>query len=355
MLAVAALTVLSACATSSAPDRTARADEGVASRNAGAARPGPTAPGSSAAVAPAAADEPTWGRRFYLDDGPGDRPLVELDSIPDAVPVLEPLNPRTNRPYSVFGRTYTPLDDAKGFRQAGVASWYGRRFHGKPTSSGEPYDMYRMSAAHPTLPIPSYARVTNTANGRSVVVRINDRGPFHPGRIMDLSYAAAHRLGYANRGSAEVRVEVLEPGTLPAPAIAPAVVAAASPPGAPGVAPAAAAVEDIPVTANERMPSAPATAPAAAAPATAVSAPRVVAAATGAVLQVGAFGRRENADALHRSIAEKLPEVAPGLQVVELDGMWRVRVGPLYDQAATNWVRDALRQRMGLGAFPVKP
>ncbi len=97
------------------------------------------------------------------------------------------------------------------FRQRGTASWYGKRFHGKKTASGEPYDMYAMSAAHPTLPIPSYARVTNLANGRSVIVRVNDRGPFHAGRVIDLSYAAAHKLGYIAQGSAQVEVEAIIP------------------------------------------------------------------------------------------------------------------------------------------------
>ncbi|HEX5611361.1 MAG TPA: septal ring lytic transglycosylase RlpA family protein, partial [Burkholderiales bacterium] len=148
---------------------------------------------------------------YYKDDGPGDQPPPNLASVPDAQPRIEPLHRFANRPYQVFGRDYVPLTDARNFRQRGVASWYGKRFHGKPTSSGEPYDMYAMTAAHPTLPIPSYARVTHRASGRSVVVRVNDRGPFHKGRIMDLSYAAAHRLGYANVGSAEVEVEAIIP------------------------------------------------------------------------------------------------------------------------------------------------
>jgi len=100
------------------------------------------------------------------------------------------------------------------FQQRGIASWYGKRFHGNPTSRGEPYDMYKMSAAHPILPIPSFARVTNRANGRTVLVRINDRGPFHSDRIIDLSYAAAYKLGYVQAGSARVLVEQVVPGGL---------------------------------------------------------------------------------------------------------------------------------------------
>ena len=135
-----------------------------------------------------------------------------MGAIPDAVPKPEPLHRFANRPYQVFGRDYAPVAGAAPFKQTGIGSWYGRRFHGAPTSSGEPYDMYAMTAAHPTLPIPSYVRVTNIANGRSVVVRINDRGPFHSDRIIDLSYTAAWKLGYVEVGSARVEVESLLPG-----------------------------------------------------------------------------------------------------------------------------------------------
>jgi rare lipoprotein A len=118
-------------------------------------------------------------------------------------------NPET---YTVFGKTYRVMRSAAGYNATGNASWYGRKFHGRLTSSGEPFDMYQLTAAHRTLPIPTYARVTNLDNGRSTIVRINDRGPFHDNRIIDLSYAAAVKLGYAALGTARVRVEVLEPG-----------------------------------------------------------------------------------------------------------------------------------------------
>jgi rare lipoprotein A len=154
------------------------------------------------------------GGGYYKDDGPGDNVPANLDDVPDAVPRVEPLHRFANRPYNVFGEDYVPATSVTAFRERGRASWYGRRFHGKPTSSGESYDMYGMTAAHPTLPIPSYARVTNPANGRSVVVRVNDRGPFHKERIIDLSYTAAHRLGYLNAGSALVEVETIVPGDI---------------------------------------------------------------------------------------------------------------------------------------------
>jgi len=149
---------------------------------------------------------------YYKDDGPHERPPAGLGAIADATPRAEPLHRYANRPYRVFGKDYRPLAAVQPFRQRGMASWYGKRFHGKKTSSGEVYDMYKMTAAHPTLPIPSYARVTSLANGRSVVVRINDRGPFHAGRVIDLSYVAAHKLGYIAAGSAQVEVEAIVPG-----------------------------------------------------------------------------------------------------------------------------------------------
>ncbi len=164
------------------------------------------APPSPAVSAPASSKG-----AYYKDDGPGANAPPNLASIPNAVPKAEPLHRFANRPYQVFGKHYAPVASLVPFRQTGIGSWYGRRYHGSPTSSGERYDMYAMTAAHPTLPIPSYARVTNLANGRSVVVRINDRGPFHSDRIIDLSYTAAWKLGYVEAGSARVEVETLLP------------------------------------------------------------------------------------------------------------------------------------------------
>jgi rare lipoprotein A len=146
---------------------------------------------------------------YYLDDGPGSNPPPNLDQVADAVVKAEPYAKYGNRPYSVFGVTYTPLTGEEQYKQRGMASWYGIKFHGQRTSSGELYDMYKMTAAHPTLPIPSYARVTNLDSGQSVVVRINDRGPFHSKRIIDVSYTAALKLGLLARGSHEVEVERL--------------------------------------------------------------------------------------------------------------------------------------------------
>lgn len=148
---------------------------------------------------------------YYQDDGPGDAPPADLLSTQDAQPRIEPYAVRGNKPYVVFGKTYTPLIEDKPFRQRGVGSWYGKKFHGQKTSSGELYDMYKMTAAHPTLPIPSYARVTNLKNGKQVIVRVNDRGPFHSSRIIDVSYTAALKLGYLGYGSSELEVERILP------------------------------------------------------------------------------------------------------------------------------------------------
>lgn len=146
-------------------------------------------------------------------------PPPDPAAIPDAVPRAEPRASRGNPPfYEVFGQRYVVLDSAEGHFERGVASWYGPDFHGKSTSTGETYDMYAMTAAHPTLPLPAYVRVTHLQNGRSVVVRVNDRGPFKKNRVIDLSYAAALRLDMVRDGTAMVEVQAVGPGNLPAPA-----------------------------------------------------------------------------------------------------------------------------------------
>jgi len=140
-------------------------------------------------------------------DGPPLQLPPGLERTPDAVPRIEPIRPGgPNKPYDAAGQRHTPLLSDAPLRERGLASWYGRKYHGQPTASGEPYDMFAMTAAHRTLPIPSYARVRNPANGREIVVRINDRGPFAPGRVIDLSYAGALRLGLLG-GVAPVEVD----------------------------------------------------------------------------------------------------------------------------------------------------
>lgn len=164
---------------------------------------------------PAPGLPPRQGGGYYLDDGPGAHPPADLGAIPNPVPKPEPLIARANQPYEVMGQSFVPETRLKPFEQVGMASWYGRMFQGKKTASGESYDMYAMTAAHPTLPILSYARVTNLANGKSVIVKINDRGPFLHNRIIDLSYTAAYKLGMIGHGSARVRVQSIMPGEAP--------------------------------------------------------------------------------------------------------------------------------------------
>lgn len=134
----------------------------------------------------------------------------DVSQIPDAIPTPHH-GPYKAAPYSVLGRSYTPMQDGRNYRETGLASWYGTKFHGQLTANGENYDLYGMTAAHKTLPLPSYVRVTNLDNQRSIIVRVNDRGPFHSDRIIDLSYAGAVKLGFAERGTARVRVEGIDP------------------------------------------------------------------------------------------------------------------------------------------------
>ena len=148
------------------------------------------------------------GGGYYQDDGPpSNRDIARARNTPDAIPRQEPLSKTGNSPYTVFGKRYVPMKSARGYRAKGVASWYGKKFHGRRTSSGEPYNMYAMSAAHTVLPLPSYVRVTNLRNNRQVVVKVNDRGPFLHNRLIDLSYAAAVRLDMLGTGTANVLVE----------------------------------------------------------------------------------------------------------------------------------------------------
>lgn len=283
------------------------------------------------ARAPDPAAPPQQGGGYYKDDGPGLNPPADLAGIPDAQPRAEPLHRFANRPYKALGRTYTPLPAGQNYKASGGASWYGRRYHGNPTSSGEPYDMYAMTAAHPILPIPSYVRVTNPANGRSVVVRVNDRGPFFEGRIIDLSYTAAWKLDLL-RGVAPVEVELLDPAAeLAAPTPAPV----ATP-----VAVTAAPVESVTVAA---LPAAPAIPAAAAPPAALVS---------GHYLQIGAFRRPEAAIDLSRRVQDSLGPSTSVVQV-ESDGLIKVQVGPYSDLNLASLAAEALQQRLGIRAYRI--
>ncbi len=264
----------------------------------------------------------------YKDDGPGDNP-PDVDAIPDAVPRVEPLHRFANKPYSALGRDYAPLREYKPYKGRGIGSWYGRRYHGQKTSSGEIYDMYGMTAAHPILPIPSYARVTNTANGRAVVVRINDRGPFHAGREIDLSWTAAAKLGYVGQGSALVEVESVLPGQA---------LAAAPVPVSPSVA--RPAPEDDPIArfaAAEPEPPLP-----------------QVQDARGHFLQLGAFGNRDNAESLRTRLARELGDLAGKLVVQSTGNLFRVQLGPWPDAAAAQLASARLRDTLGMSPVVVQ-
>ena len=265
------------------------------------------------------------GGGYYLDDGPGASPPADLDGIPDAVPRVEPIRGATSRPYTVMGRSYTPMTTLQPYTARGIATWYGRRYHGKPTSSGEIYDMYAMTAAHTTLPIPSYARVTHVASGKSVVVRINDRGPFVEGRIIDLSYTAAHKLGVLAGGSAMVEVETIMPGSAPA---SPPVAAARPepepvvPPPPAVVAPPPPAPPSIPVTAD----------------------------AGRFYLQLGAFGSKENAENFLARLQASLG-ASDNLHIHARDQLYRVHAGPYASQADARSAADRLAEALGVKAI----
>lgn len=152
------------------------------------------------------------GGRYYLNDGPPKGiSQAQIDAVKEPVPKVERFVSGTLKPYVAMGNSFRPMNKLALYHARGVASWYGTRYHGLPTASGEIYDVMKLTAAHPVLPIPSYVRVTNLENGRTVVVRVNDRGPFLSDRIIDLSYVAAAKLGYAAKGSALVEIDLILP------------------------------------------------------------------------------------------------------------------------------------------------
>lgn len=295
------------------------------------------------------------GGGYYKDDGPDDVIPDNLDAIPDAEPRDEPLHRFANRPYHVMGQSFVPATEVRPFRQRGHASWYGRRFHGKPTSSGEPYDMYGMTAAHPTLPIPSYVRVTHLGNGRSVVVRVNDRGPFLRGRVIDLSYAAAHKLGYINTGSAEVEVEQILPGEAPMIATRPVPPLPAR--AGEGAVAAAAAGEELPAARAlaplVRAEAQPAPgiasaavgecADAAVCGAAAGLAPPIASASAGIFLQLGAFSSYANAEGFRDTVQSQASTLAERFELLADGERFRLHAGP-YD--SVDAARNAA-ERMG--------
>lgn len=255
------------------------------------------------------------GGGYYLDDGPGDKPLPDLDSIPDAIPRAENEREANSRPYTALGKQYVPMKRYQPYKARGVASWYGKRYHGNATASGEPYDMYAMTGAHTTLPIPSYVRVTNPDNGRSVVIRINDRGPFLNDRLIDLSYVAAHKLGIVQKGSGVVDVEWID--------TRPEALAAANRPTSPVA---------TPPESEQKSP--------------------------GIYVQVGAFQSEENADRLRDSLQRQNLHGNGNGENVSIhnwynQGTYRVRLGPYPNRTEADDAAMRINQNMGTNAIVV--
>lgn len=311
---------------------------------------------------------------YYQDDGPGDAPPDNLMDTPDADVRNDPLLPRSNRPYKVFGKTYTPITDEEPFTQIGVGSWYGKKFHGQRTSSGELYDMYKMTAAHPTLPIPSYARLSNMVSGATVIVRINDRGPFHANRVIDVSYTAALKLGLLGKGSHELKIERILPDEIERilatrdglsgstrPRLTPESKdrLPSSQPGAPTPTVTAKMV-DTPLVLTPSAPAAavPANAPpgdiealmlADRAPAD-YAAPNPPAAAGGFYLQLGAYSRAENAEAMRGRLAGKFS----GMEVVQGGPVFRLFGGPFATRQEAQQAAQGLPSSLGLKPIVVQ-
>ena len=260
----------------------------------------------------------TSGNGGYLPgDGPGNVDTARLASVPNAVPRADPLNVYANRPYEALGVRYVPLTTVGTYKERGIASWYGKKFNGQRTSSGEIYDMYTMTAAHKTLPIPSYARVTNLENGRSVVVRVNDRGPFMHGRIIDVSYAAAYKLGMLGAGSARVEVASLSPspGSAPAPTVV------------------AAPVQTKPVQVSQ-IPNVP------------------IPSASGSVyLQLGAFRSQESAESFRSHMQDELGDLGKQVTLTSGGGLLRVNLGPYRTEDEARTSASQLAPRLGFKPF----
>jgi rare lipoprotein A len=294
---------------------------------------------------------------YYLDDGPGDNPPDDLDSIPDAIPRDEPLRPANMRPYVALGKSYTPMTALVSYRERGIASWYGRRYHGQKTASGEPYDMYTMTAAHTVLPLPSYARVTNIQNGKSVIVRVNDRGPFHSDRLIDLSYTAAYKLGVLDGGSGWVEVESILPGagaamqmvsapalglnSAPQPSPMPAAVREKTTPRLLAVEPPnGEAIPDLFEAAYAPPPSGTSVSGAADASTTPDTG--------GIYLQLGAFSAYDNADNFITHMRAELPSLTNILGIVSKDGLFKVHAGPYADHAVARQAADKIAQALSI-------
>jgi rare lipoprotein A len=256
---------------------------------------------------------------------------VDVSSIPDAIPTPHH-GPFKANPYTVLGKTYYPIGDGRNYRATGTASWYGTKFHGQPTANGEKYDLYGMSAAHKTLPLPSYVRVTNLDNGKNVVLRVNDRGPFYSDRIIDLSFAAAKKLGYAESGTARVKVEGIDPEQWWAERGRPAPMVLAQPQKVSSKPAAAALAQPV-----ERYTPPPAQHAGATVPVELEAADRPTTTGNGVYLQVGAFANPDAAQLLRDKLSSMTAAPVVVSSVVHQEQiLHRVRLGPIdsTDEAA---------------------
>jgi len=294
-------------------------------------------------------NEPAAGRPARSEpgaerDGPGANPPPDLWLVPDAVPRLEPLRSGgPNKPYEVDGRSYVPLTGDVALRETGLASWYGRKFHGRGTATGEPYDMYAMTAAHRTMPLPSYARVRNPANGREVIVRVNDRGPFHDDRVIDLSYTAALKLGLL-AGVAPVEVERITTEAIRSGSWRPtddgrALAAAGS--ARPALAEPDPGVAD-PIAEFARRAEPPARTAAPAAP------------PAGFWVQLGAFRERDGAAAFQQRVAREADWLAPLLAIVDDRSLHRLQAGPYSNRGDAGAVAERLGRLLQLSPTVVE-
>lgn len=268
------------------------------------------------------------GGGFYKDDGPADEIPDGLDDIPDAEPKWEPLHKPATRPYVVLGKEYVPNTTLKPYKVRGIASWYGKKFHGQKTSIGERYDMFAMTAAHPTLALPSYVRVTNTQSGKAVVVRVTDRGPFHADRVIDLSYTAAYKLGLVNGGSGQVEVEAIIPGELAGTSYAQLT---------PVKMTTAESDEIGRLASRMSLDERPAMGSGAA----------DIAVAKGIFLQLGAFANADNAENLKNHLTRELDWLAEPMRVQPGDGIHRLQLGPYASRDDADRIAERIRAALG--------
>ncbi|CAD5107629.1 septal ring lytic transglycosylase RlpA family protein [Zestomonas carbonaria] len=265
---------------------------------------------------------------------------VDVSRIPDAVPMPHYGAYKAN-PYTVFGQTYYPISDARSYKAVGTASWYGTKFHGQPTANGEKYDLYGMSAAHKTLPLPSYVRVTNLDNGKSVVLRVNDRGPFYSDRIIDLSFAAAKKLDYAESGTARVKVEGIDPHQWWAQQGRPVPMVLAQPQMAQAKPQPAAQVASAPL---EQYTPPPQQHAAAVVPVQIDAKKNASVGASGLYLQVAAFANPDAAELLKAKLSETVSAPVFISSVVRNQQiLHRVRLGPIGTQGEAQQLQDSVR------------